>query len=279
MAPVICITGGTGFIGSHLARALPGAHLFDYPQQDLRIREHACNFIDRWQPDVVFHLAAQSVVTNDHDLDSLSTNIDGTYNLLHACRRIRNLKSIVHISTDKVYGNNDYAKTNSQLKGVDHPYSASKLCGDVIAQMYKEFYGLPVHIVRTGNIYGEGDTHFDRIIPGTIWSTLHGRAIELRSDGRFVRDFIYVGDLIPAYLRIAAEPPGIYNLGGESWMVLDVVKNILDLMNSDLKPVIVNNQRNEIPIQHVVDSPNWWDPKTQLRDGLRKAIAWYTSQA
>ena len=145
----ICITGGNGFIGSHLARALPDAHLFDYPAHDLRNLVDANDFILEYQPEVVFHLAAQSVVTNEDDIETLATNIDGTYNLLHACKTsAKQLRSFVHISSDKVYGTNANARRMDPLRGVSHPYNVSKLCGDEIAQMFKNFYGLPVRIVR-----------------------------------------------------------------------------------------------------------------------------------
>lgn len=274
----VCVTGGSGFIGSHLMRAIPWARQFWYPEHDLRNPMDAFEFINLWKPDVVFHLAAQSVVTNTEPLDSLTTNINGTYNLLEACRKVGSVKSFVHISTDKVYGNNEYAKTTDRLDGVAHPYNASKLCGDIIAQLYASYYEIPVKVIRTGNIYGPGDTHFDRIVPGTIKAVLESRPVELRSNGQFARDYIYIGDLIPAYLRIAEEEPGIYNLGGECWKVIDLVKHILSLMGSDLQPVILNDQRNEIPAQHVVDCPFWWKHETSMTDGLRKTVEWYSSQ-
>jgi len=277
---VVCITGGSGFIGSHLARAIPGAHLFDFPKYDLRNIADACAFIDKYQPDVVYHLAAQALVTNDDDYETISTNVTGTYNLLHACRSNRNLKSFVHISTDKVYGDNCYARTIDPLKGVDHPYNASKLCGDVLAQNYMHYRGMPIRIIRTGNIYGAGDTHWDRLIPGTIKATMEGRRLEMRSDGNFARDYIYIDDLIPAYLHIAKEAPGIYNLGGRPYTAIGVVKNILELMGrEDLQPVILNNHHNEIPYQHVADCPDWWKAKTDLKKGLKETIKWHSNQA
>jgi len=271
----VCVTGGTGFIGTHLMRAIPWAHQFWHPEHDLRSPLDAFEFISLWKPEVVFHLAAQSVVTNTEPLDSLTTNIDGTYNLLEACRRVGSVKSFVHISTDKVYGNNEYAKTTDRLDGVTHPYNASKLCGDIIAQLYASYYEIPVKVIRTGNIYGPGDTHFDRIVPGTIKAVLESRPVELRSNGQFSRDYIYVGDLIPAYLRIAEEKPGIYNLGGECWKVLDLVKHIVSIMGADCEVTVNNSQHNEIPAQHVVDCPFWWKPQTSMTEGLRKTIAYY----
>jgi len=276
---VTCITGGSGFIGKHLMRALPEAHLFWYPNQDLRCLDDALKFIREYKPEVVYHLAAQSVVTNDDDLETLDTNISGTYNLLHACKVYGCVKSFVHVSTDKVYGYG-LVKRDSPLRGTGHPYNASKLCGDVIAQMYANHYGIPVRIIRTGNIYGPGDFHYDRIVPGTIKATLEGKPLQMRSDGSFVRDYIYINDLIPAYLRIADEKVGIYNLGGESVSAIDLVRLILRLMKrEDLQPVILDNQHNELSYQRVTDCPSWWQPSTSLEDGLMETIKWYSGRA
>ena len=275
----ICITGGSGFIGSHLARALPGAKLFEYPKQDLRNLEDAEDFIYRYKPETIYHLAAQSVVTNETPLESESINIQGTYNLLHACLDNPNLKSIVHISTDKVYGTNANARRSDELRGVSHPYSASKICGDVLAQMYKNFHGLPIRIVRMANIYGPGDPHLDRIIPGIITDTLAGIKREHRGDPRWIRDFIYVGDLIPALIRISKEPEGIYNLGGDYCSLLYIAELIPRLMGrDDLSPVWNYNSKNEIPFQHIVDCPDWWKPETDIVKGLLKTIKWHSER-
>lgn len=272
----ICITGASGFIGSHLARALPGAKLFDYPKNDLRNIEDARKFIHSNRPETVYHLAAQSVVTNETMLESESINIQGTYNLLNACLANPNLKSFVHISTDKVYGTNANARRSDELRGVSHPYSASKICGDVVAQMYKNYYGLPIRIVRMANIYGEGDPHLDRIVPGIITDTLAGIQRVHRGDPRWIRDFIYVGDLIPALIRISTEPKGIYNLGGEYYSLQYIAELIPRLMGrDDLKPIWTVNAKNEIPFQHIVDCPEWWKPETTLEDGLLKTIEYY----
>lgn len=275
----VCITGGHGFIGSHLARALPDAELFDYPSRDLRNLDDARDFIDTHRPEVLFHLAAQSVVTNQDDLESLSTNIVGTYNLFHACEEIGCLKSIVHVSTDKVYGTNANARRTDMLRGVGEPYAASKHCGDILAQCYNAFYKLPIRIIRTGNIYGEGDKHLDRLIPGIITDALKGLPRKHRGDPRWIRDFIYVGDLVQAYIRIADEPPGVYNLGGEFYSLRDVSDTILRLMGrEDLQPIWGKTAKNEIPFQHITDCPEWWKPGTSLEEGLEKTISWYSSQ-
>ena len=275
----ICITGGSGFIGSHLARALPYAVLFDHPTHDLTRLADAEAFIEAYQPEVVYHFAAQAVVTNLDDILTLDTNISGTYNLLHACLRDKNLRAFIHVSTDKVYGCNGEAKTNDLMKGVRELYSASKVCGDVLAQMYYHYYGLPVRNVRMANIYGPGDTHFDRIVPGTIRDTLNGVRRHHRGDPRMIRDYIYIDDIISAYLRLPDVPPGTYNLGGDWCSVRELTQTILRLMGRvDLEPIWENTQHNEIKMQHIEGCPDWWKPQTSLEEGLERTIRWYRSK-
>ena len=84
-----------------------------------------------------------------------------------------------------------------------HPYAASKTCADVLAQTYAESYGLPVGITRCGNMYGGGDTEWSRIVPGTIRSILRGERPVIRSDGSFVRDYLYVEDAADGVLALA----------------------------------------------------------------------------
>ena len=271
----ICITGGEGFIGSHLAKALPDAKLFKYPESDLRFLPDALDFIEEHKPDVVYHLAAQSVVTNIDELESMTTNIAGTYNLLSACKRVGCVKSFVHISTDKVYGTNANARRYDILRGIGDPYTASKHCGDIIAQNYWAYWGIPIRIIRTANIYGPGDTHLDRIIPGNIVDILNGNVRENRGNPSWIRDFIYIDDLIPAYIRIADEEPGIYNLGSQYYTLREVVELIHKLMEVRTPPLWKFSARNEIPFQHIVDCPDWWKPETDLDTGLRKTIEWY----
>lgn len=297
-------TGGTGFIGSHLTQRLAGLgvelglfiHAKESPLSarriygDLRDSSNLFHFLRGFQPEIIFHLAAQPLVrvAMEEELRTLQTNIDGTYNLLHACKGLESLKAFVHVSTDKVYGEfDDTVSEENELHGVNHPYNASKLCGDVIAQMYAKAFDIPVIICRSGNIYGEGDENLDRLIPGAIVSALKGESLIIRSDGKMVRDYIYVDDIIDAYLLLAETiskdknwQGKAVNFGAEEPMsVLDVVHEVLGATNRiDLVPKIMNTARLEIPYQHL----DWglarslgWNPKIGLEEGLRKTIPWY----
>ncbi len=86
-----------------------------------------------------------------------------------------------------------------------HPYDVSKSCADQIAQAYAATYGLPVAITRCGNFYGGGDLHWNRIVPGTISSVLRGQRPVIRSDGNYVRDYLYVEDGAAAHILLAEQ--------------------------------------------------------------------------
>lgn len=306
----VLVTGGTGFIGSHLLRTLdalgvrPSLFVLDYERQTLPAGSsiyhgnladlHDClRIVGRVNPEIVFHLAAQPLVDTAMDsvIDTMESNVRGAYNFLEACRNVgKRIKAIVWISTDKVYGSQpDAYDESSPLVGFDHPYDASKLCGDLLAQTYARAFQMPIVIVRSGNIYGEGDLHWDRLIPGTIRSALLGKPPLIRSNGLLKRDYIYAGDIIHAYLKtLSAALQGklaagaAVNFGAmQSHTVLDVVHKILAVTERpDLAPVIQDHARNEIPEQHVTfdfaRTDLGWEPLVNLEHGIHKTVDWYT---
>jgi CDP-glucose 4,6-dehydratase len=168
-----------------------------------------------------------------------------------------------------------------------HPYDVSKSCADLIARAYAVTYSLPVAITRCGNFFGGGDLNWNRIIPGTIRSILRGKHPVIRSDGNYIRDYFYVEDGAEAYLllaeRLAANPKLIgeaFNFSYESHeTVLEIVRLILKLMNSDLEPEIRNEVTNEIRCQSLnakkARNALGWNPLYDLDSGLSKTIAWY----
>jgi len=296
----VFVTGGTGFIGTHLCNKLGELGV------NLNILVHKTpprfkaktytgdiinnlqpEFIFNFEPEIIFHLAAQPIVLNYNksELKTLQTNIDGTYNLLHVCKNVKSLKSFVHISTDKVYGNTHFITEFSHPNAVHHPYNASKLAGDSLAQMYSNFFDVPTVIIRNANVYGAGDIHFDRIIPRTIQNAFKGEKPVIRGDGRNTRDYIHVDDVVEGYIRSAELPYGnkltTLNLSGFNHSVIDVVDAVLLQMNRvDLSPVFEAQWKGEIPHQHIVNDVAKdlidWSPKNGLADGLSKTIPWYT---
>src|SRR5262249_36028150 len=217
-------------------------------------------------------------------------NIQGTWNVMEACRRSPGGKSIVVASSDKAYGDQEVLPydESTPLEG-RHPYDVSKSCSDLIAQAYATTYGLPVAITRCGNFYGPGDLNWNRIVPGTIRSVLRGERPVIRSDGQHVRDYFYVEDGAAAYLLLAeklAADPGLrgeaFNFSNEIQVtVLELVQKLLDLMGSRLTPDVRNEASNEIRHQSLSATKArerlGWRPLFTLDEGLRKTIPWYSN--
>ena len=310
----VLVTGATGIVGSWLCSELlnRGAAVVAYvkdsdPRSELfrtgdinRLRVVNGNLDDFWAVErainendiqIVFHLGAQAIVGSAlrSPLPTFETNIRGTYNLLEACRMHPALvRSIVVASSDKAYGHHDtlpYTE-DAPLAG-RNPYDVSKTCGDIIAQSYFATYGLPVGIARCGNIYGGGDLNWSRLVPATIRSYFFEQSPVIRSDGTFVRDYLYVKDAVDGYLRLAeglsqdAIKGQAFNFGNESPVtVLELVSEIQDLMEAQhLDPEIQGTAEAEIHSQYLsTDKARRllnWKPGNDLRSGLVETISWY----
>ena len=310
----VFITGATGVVGSWLTEALVkrGAYIValvhDWdPQSDL-IRTGIINqvhvvtgaledyatlerAINKHEVDTVFHLGAQAIVTvaNRSPLPTFETNILGSCNLLEACRGHSDMiKRVVVASSDKAYGDSDVLPYTEDMPALGrHPYDVSKSCTDLLAQAYWHTYQLPVGIARCGNIYGGKDLNWSRIVPGTIRSIIEDKAPIIRSDGTFIRDYVYVEDVIEAYIDLAQalDRPEIrgqaFNFSSESHVsVIEIVDTIRLIMGrEDLEPVILDEVRAEIKDQYLSSAKARkileWEARYTLEKGLRETIAWY----
>jgi CDP-glucose 4,6-dehydratase len=309
----VLVTGATGLLGAWLVRRLveSGADVVclvrDWvPQSEVvrsgvlervkvvrgDLRDQACmeRALGEYEIDTVFHLGAQAIVSiaNRNPISTFESNIQGTWILLEACRHSPVVKQIIFASSDKAYGDHEQLPYHEEiaLQG-RNPYDVSKSCGDLIAQSYAKSYGLPVAITRCGNFFGGGDLNWNRIVPGTIRSVLFGQSPVIRSDGSFVRDYLYVEDGAAAYILLAeklAEDPCLrgraFNFSNELRItVLDLVRQILDLMGSKLVPDVRNEAQNEIRNQYLSAAKAreelGWKTQFVLDDALRKTIDWY----
>jgi CDP-glucose 4,6-dehydratase len=256
------------------------------------VREQAMleRALGEYEIDTVIHLAAQTIVgiANRNPVSTFETNIAGTWSLLEACRRSPAVKQIVVASSDKAYGEHEQLPYSEEapLAG-NHPYDVSKSCADLIAQTYATTYKLPVAVTRCGNFYGGGDLNWNRIVPGTIRSILRGHRPVIRSDGNFVRDYFYAEDGAAANMLLAELMAGDSSLCGQAFnfsneiqvTVLELVKRILESMDSKLEPEIRNEATNEIRHQYLSAAKArrllGWSPLFTLDEGLQSTIAWY----
>jgi CDP-glucose 4,6-dehydratase len=309
----VLVTGASGLLGSWLTRRLvaEGANvvclLRDWVPQsefvqarqyekvsvvhgDVEDRATVERAIGEYEIEVFFHLAAQTIVgiANANPVSTFESNIRGTWNVLESCRRSPRVKSVVVASSDKAYGDQTELPYNEDmpLQG-RHPYDVSKSCADLIAQSYAFTYDLPVGITRCGNFYGGGDLNWNRVVPGTIRSVFRGERPVIRSDGQYVRDYLYVEDGAAAYMLLAErlfsqpELAGMaFNFSNEIQLtVLRLVQKILQKMGSDLSPDVQNQPLKEICKQYLSAQRArellQWAPAFTVDEGLDRTIAWY----
>jgi len=312
----VLVTGATGMVGSWLTQWLAnsGAYTVAFiadtdPQSEL-VRSGTINkinvvngrlenyddierAINNHEVDSVFHLGAQPIVgaADRAPRHTFESNIQGTWNLLDACRTLAPLvKRIVVASSDKAYGTQPVLPyTENMSMNGDHPYEVSKSCTDLISTTYARTYGLPVTIARCGNIYGGGDLNWNRIVPGTFRSLLRGEQPILRSDGTFIRDYLHVDDIVSAYLTLGehTDKPEFsgeaFNFSDESPLtVMQVYNAICEAAGlPHTKPNVLNAATSEIKDQYL-DSTKahdilGWHAQTTLQDGLAKSFEWYSA--
>jgi CDP-glucose 4,6-dehydratase len=292
------VTGGHGFVASHLARALlegggavrvldrPDPRLADIGgprrsgldllgiRDDVELVEADLRDADAVGAavagcDSVFHLAAQTIVgvAKSSPLETLEVNVRGAWNVFEACREQR-VGRVVFASSDKAYGSSPELpyREDFPLRAA-YPYDASKAAADIIARSYAQAYDVPLAVTRFANIYGGGDLNFSRLIPETAVAVLDGRPPVIRSDGSPERDFLYVDDAVSAYLAIAdalgsnGTAGQAFNAGGDRpHSVREVVELIAAAAGAGVEPDFqgAGNPDGEIDRQFV-DS-------TKLRD-------------
>ncbi len=246
----VLVTGHTGFKGSWLCQVLleAGADLVGYalvPQGeqnlfslcelqthmnsifgDIRDYERLQAIVHETQPEIVFHLAAQPIVRDSYKEPryTYDTNVMGTVNLLESIRQEESVRSVVNVTTDKVYDNQDLDKSFSEgdrLDGYD-PYSNSKSCSELVTHSYQRSFfmdrKIAVSTARAGNVIGGGDFAKDRIIPDCVRAAMTKKNIVIRNPYS-IRPYQHVLDPIFAYLMIARTQyednglQGSYNVG------------------------------------------------------------------
>lgn len=305
----ILVTGGNGFIGSHLiqnllnyqANIVVASDILNansyfikknlhkqvtFEPIDISVKKEVDKLGELYNFDFIFHLAAQTIVTEAYTnpYNTFKINIMGTVNVLELARNT-GVKGIVVASSDKAYGKttSEYIETTA-LRG-DHPYDVSKSATDLITQTYFNTYKLPAVITRVGNVYGPGDLHYDRIIPGICNSIKTDTELKIRSDGTYVRDYISVKDVALAYVFLLKNFEKIkgeaFNISSnETYSVLDLINLIRSNFSLEIRYKIENTAKNEIPYQHLNSekiNKLGWKNTTNMKDYFLETLEWYKS--
>lgn len=305
----VLITGATGLVGGHLAEKLvemgSNVHItyrsfnpksyFTGKKLNEKVVSVVCDIKDfnrvfdiivKYEIEHIFHVAAQPIVDTAYinPRETFESNIMGTVNILEASRRSPKIKGVVVASSDKAYGKKcSNAKENEPMAG-DHPYDVSKSCADLITRTYAKTYDLPVAVSRFGNIYGPGDFNFNRIIPGIMKAILKNETLKVRSDGKFIRDYVYVKDVADGYVILMenmdkAKGEAFNFSTGYNFSVVEMIKKVEKILNKKCKHKILNVQKNEIPFQSLnfekAKKVLGWKSRYAFEEGIVETFDWY----
>ena len=305
----ILITGGCGFIGSHLSEfifkkykksqilildKITYAAKKKYISNILShkrvkfIKDDILNFknLNNYTKnvDLILHVAAESHVDNSYNLKDnfIMTNVLGTKNVLEAAKQ-NNVKKIIHVSTDEVYGEiyNASFKENSPFNP-SNPYSSSKAAAEMIINGYIHSYNIPVIIVRANNIFGTRQ-HPEKLIPGCCWSFIKRKKFPIHGNGNQKRSFLFIDDFCSGIEKIIklGKIHQIYNIGSPfEYRNKDVVKLISEINNLDFKKYSYHVK--DRPFNDFRYSINYsklkklkWKPKFRLEDKIIEINDWY----
>ncbi len=305
------ITGGAGFIGSHLCdkytkeghtvlcldnfmsgNLMNVRHLLDCRNfklikgdiRDFDLLEKVMRDVD-----VVFHLAAQIHVDRSYIEPRLTyrVNVMGTQNILEVAK-ICDAKRIIYASTSEVYGSAQYSPIDEKHPlNAPHPYGASKIAADRMCYAYIQTYGMNISILRLFNVFGphQRDIGYGGVISIFTRRILKDMPPIIYGDGRQTRDYTYIEDAVRAYDSVLnhneplTEP---INFGsGREESILDLANMLIDLAGKkgNIKPVHVEPRLGEVKrlIANATKAKNLlgWEPKCKLEEGLEKFVQWY----
>jgi CDP-glucose 4,6-dehydratase len=316
----VLITGITGFVGSNLAKNLIENNanvtgisksqkvesLLFYENIEKKCNLVFGNILDKdliqntirkYNIEICFHLAAQIEVGSAklYPFETWESNIRGTYNLLESIRTSeKKIRAIIIASSDKAYG--EYGikkmpyKENYELRPL-FPYDTSKACADMIARSYaSKLYNLPIIITRFSNIFGPGQLNFTALIPEAIKSCILNYKFISRSNGKSIRDYIYVDDIVEVYKLLAENlfkspkkyTGEVFNAGtNKKYSTKYIVKKIFLYGNKSIKNIFKKNKKTqgEISVQYMnykkLNNFFGWKPKNKFEKVLPNLFEWY----
>lgn len=304
----IFVTGGMGFIGSNFVNLHHKKHdekivvidnesysanpenieydlEIEATKTDIRNLHLMQDLYRKHKPRITYHFAAESHVDNSiaSDAEFLSTNINGTYNILKCIQKFGG--RLIHVSTDEVYGSLDMGDpsfTEDTPYNPRNPYSATKAASDHLVRAYVNTHGIDAIVTNCSNNYGPRQ-HSEKFIPTIIRHIKHNQKIPIYGAGTNVRDWLFVDDHCEALMLIGekAKTGARYNIGGGfETSNLGLAKMILDLMGKPESLISFVKDRKGHDLRYSMNSDKLyrelgWKAQTNIQDGLRKTLEWY----
>jgi len=303
----VLVTGGAGFLGSHLCERLLRqgqevlcvdnffsstrhnvAHLLGNPRFELM--RHDITFPLYVEVDEIFNLAcpASPVHYQFDPVQTTKTSVIGAINMLGLAKRLK--VKVLQASTSEVYGDPDVRPQTEEYWGNVNPigfrscYDEAKRCAETLFFDYRRQHNMPIKVVRIFNTYGPRmHPHDGRVVSNFVVQALRGEDITVYGDGSQSRSFCYVDDLIEAMLRMIETPPeitGPINIGNpQEFTILELAELVIAMTAAKSKikfePLPSDDPRQRQPDISKAKAVLGWEPKTPLREGLVKTIAYF----
>jgi len=322
----VLLTGHTGFKGSWLSLWLQklGVDLVGFSKsiptqpslfelanvgknmisvmKDISNIQHISDTVKQFKPDIVIHMAAQSLVQKSYEdpLETFSTNIMGTVNLLEAIRNTDRKCVIINVTSDKCYENQELTRgytENDPMGGYD-PYSSSKGCAELITSSFRnsffknsndEEFDVSLASVRAGNVIGGGDWADNRIVPDIMRGIINKKIIKIRNPNA-IRPWQHVLEPLRGYLELAEKlwndkkefaeswnfGPDVDNVKPVSWIVKEIIEMWGGDIQIDIDSLNYKHETNFLKLDcSKAKSKLKWNPKIKLEKGLQLTVEWY----